>query len=119
MEKTKKPEKKVAKSEKAVGTICKDRDCSVHGKLKLHGRTFKGKVTKKFQRRVVIEFERMVYVKKYERYKRGKTKIHARLPTCLENEIQIGDYIKVQECRPLSKLVHFAVIGKVKEEEKK
>ena len=32
------------------------------------GRTFKGTVIKKFPKRVVIEFERMVYIRKYERY---------------------------------------------------
>lgn len=118
MEKTKKTEKKIAKSEKLVGTMCNDRNCNIHGNLKLRGRTFKGKVIKKFHKRVVIEFERMIYVRKYERYKKGRTKIHARLPICIENEIQVGDYIRIQECRPLSKLVHFVVIGKVKEEEK-
>jgi small subunit ribosomal protein S17 len=58
----------------------------------------------------------MIYVRKYERYAKSKTKIHARLPICMENEINIGDLIKIQECRPLSKIIHFVVIGKVKEE---
>ena len=57
-----------------------------------------------------------IYVRKYERYSKSRTKIHARLPVCMENEIQIGDLIRIQECRPLSKIIHFVVIGKVKEE---
>jgi len=60
----------------------------------------------------------MTYVRKYERYARAKTKIHARLPDCMKDSINVGDYIKVQECRPLSKLIHFVVIGKIKEDEK-
>ena len=106
-------ESKVKKQEIAEA-VCKDKDCHVHGNLKVRGRTFEGKVIKKFHKRIVIEFERMIYVKKYERYKKSKTKIHARLPVCMEKEINIGDLIKVQECRPLSKIIHFVVIEKIK-----
>jgi small subunit ribosomal protein S17 len=106
----KKQEIKIAEAEK-----CNDKDCHIHGNLKARGRTFKGTVVKKFHKRVVIEFERMVYVRKYERYKKTKTKIHARLPKCMENDINLGDYIKVRECRPLSKIIHFIVIEKIKE----
>ena len=119
-----KTESKVKKSEKMekidkginkeIKTQCSDRNCHVHGNLKARGRIFGGIVTKKFHKRIVIEFERMVYVRKYERYKKSKTKIHARLPVCMEDEINVGDYIKIQECRPLSKLIHFVVIEKIK-----
>jgi len=71
-------------------------------------------VEKKFPRRVVIEFERMIYVRKYERYAKEKTRIHARLPDCMKEEVNVGDIIKVQECRPLSKIIHFVVIKKIK-----
>ena len=103
---------------KVAGAICKDKDCHIHGNLKIRGRVFQGKVIKKFHKRVVIEFERMVYVSKYERYAKSKTKIHARLPVCMEKDINIGDLIRVQECRPLSKIIHFVVIEKIKEEKK-
>jgi small subunit ribosomal protein S17 len=56
----------------------------------------------------------MIYVKKYERYARAKTKIHARLPDCMDNKINVGDYIRVRECRPLSKIIHFVVVEKIK-----
>tara|TARA_Y100000296_G_scaffold83614_1_gene115081 strand:+ start:287 stop:682 length:396 start_codon:yes stop_codon:yes gene_type:complete len=98
---------------------CKDRNCHIHGNLKTRGRIFEGKITKKFPKRITIEFERMIYVRKYERYKKSKTKIHARLPICMEDKIQIGDLIKIQECRPLSKIIHFVVIGKVKGDKEK
>ena len=108
-----------ALAEAVKNNDCKDKNCHIHGNLKTRGRIFEGKVTKKFQKRVVIEFERMVYIRKYERYKKSKTKIHARLSDCMENEIKIGDLIKIQECRPLSKIVHFAVIEKINSEDKK
>ena len=104
--------------QKMMDKNCKDRDCHIHGNLKVRGRFFEGGVTKKFHRRVVVEFERMIYVKKYERYAKSKTKIHARLSTCMESEINVGDIIRVRECRPLSKIIHFAVIKKIKEGEK-
>ncbi len=112
----KKKEKNTGKEKetKVAGAGRNDRDCPVHGNLKTRGRIFEGKVIKKFPNRVTIEFERMVRVKKYERYSKSKTKLHARLPMCMENDINIGDLIKIQECRPLSKIIHFVVTGKIK-----
>ena len=86
-------------------------------KINSHGRIFEGNVIKKFPKRVVIQFERTVYVKKYERYAKSRTKIHARLPSDMEDKINIGDLIKVQECRPLSKIIHFVVMEKIKGKE--
>ena len=60
-----------------------------------------------------VAFERIIFVRKYERQMKKKTKIHARLPDCLKDEINIGDYIEIRECRPLSKIIHFAVVGKI------
>ena len=81
-------------------------------KVNTRGRIFEGIVTKKFPTRVAIEIERILYIKKYERFYKKKTRIHARLPDSMANEINVGDYIKVQECRPLSKIIHFIVLGK-------
>ncbi|MEM3091058.1 MAG: 30S ribosomal protein S17 [Candidatus Pacearchaeota archaeon] len=107
--------KKIEKSEIAETlNFCRDKDCPIHGILKVRGRSFKGKVTKSFQRRITIEFERMIYLKKYERYAKSKTRIHARLPKCMESLIKIGDIVEVRECRPLSKIIHFVVVKKIK-----
>ncbi len=72
------------------------------------GRNFQGTVTKIFGQRAVIEFQRTVKVEKYERFMRKKTKLHSRIPDGMH--ISIGDYVKVQECRPLSKMIHSVVI---------
>jgi len=104
---------------KIVGTPCQDKDCPSHGKLSVRGRIFEGKIIKKFAKRVVIEFERMIYVRKYERYAKSRTKIHARLPSCMEGSVEIGDLIRVGECRPLSKITHFVVIKKIKSKNEK
>ena len=87
---------KVEEKEKIARAKCNDIDCHIHGSLKVRGRIFKGEVIKKFHKRIVIEFQRMIYVRKYERYAKSKTKIHARLPICMEKKINVGDYVKVQ-----------------------
>jgi len=105
--------KKVAA--KTVETVeCKDRLCPVHGdrKLKMRGRTFEGTVIKKLPGRVTIQFERMLKIPKYERYEKRKTKIHARLPDCMKDEVAVGDLIQIAETRPISKMIH-AVVNKV------
>src|SRR3989338_5726996 len=98
--KTKKQDKKEEKpSEKLIS-------------LPTRVRTFEGFVTKKFEKRVVVEFLRTVFVQKYERFYKKKTKIHARLPENLQ--VEVGDYIQVKECRPLSKIIHFLVVKVVR-----
>ena len=96
---------------------CNDKFCPKHGKISLRGRIFKGKVIKKFPKRVCIKFERTIYIRKYERYAKRKTKLHARLPDCMADDINIGDYIEIRECRPISKIIHFIVTRKISKEE--
>ena len=100
-------EKKPAEKEKTI----------VAGLPGTRGRIFQGPVAKKFPKRVVIEIERTVHVPKYERFYKKKTKLHARVPENME--VNIGDVIRIRECRPLSKIIHFIVIEKVTMGEKK
>lgn len=72
------------------------------------GRSFQGVVTKIFGRRAVVEFERTVYVPKYERFAKKKTRLHARIPEGMN--LEVGDYVKIRETRRLSKIVNFLVI---------
>ena len=116
--KTKMNETEKKKTPEIVGADCHDPNCPFHGKLSVRGRGFQGKVIRKFHKRIAIEFERTIYVKKYERYAKLKTRIHARLPDCVEKSINVGDYVRIEECRPLSKLIHFVVTNKIRGEEK-
>ncbi len=106
-------EKKTAKKavKKTEEVVCKDRLCPIHGdrKLKMRGRTFEGTVIKKLHGRVTIQFERMLKLAKYERYEKRKTKIHARLPDCMKDDVSVGDLILIAETRPISKMIHFVV----------
>jgi small subunit ribosomal protein S17 len=79
------------------------------------GRFFEGTVTKKFQKRVVIVFERTVFLPKYQAFYKKKTKLHARFPEGMD--VNIGDYVRIQECRPLSKIIHFMVVSKLRSAE--
>lgn len=100
--------------DKTEKITCNDVKCPFHGELSLRGRRFRGTVIRKFPKRITIEFERTIYVRKYERYAKSKTKLHARLPDCLEKEVNIGDYVEISECRPLSKIISFVVIKKIR-----
>lgn len=82
------------------------------------GRKFEGYVIKKFPGRITIGLERVRPVKKYERYIKIRSKMHARLPKELEDKIDVGDYIQIQECRPLSKILHHIVTKKIRSKEK-
>lgn len=93
---------------KTQKTTQKKEETSVRSSYGTRGRVFQGFVTKKFAKRVVIEFERTIYIKKYERFAKDKTRLHARIPEGLD--VSVGDYVKVQECRPLSKIIHFVVL---------
>jgi len=101
------------KNEKMNEKGCKDKRCPFHGEIALRGRKFKGYITKIVGRRAVIEWERTVYYAKFERFAKTKSKIHAYIPECLANIIKVGDYVKAVECRPISKILHFIVEGKV------
>ena len=104
----------MAKEKKNIeANVCDDRECWEHGNLKVRGRMFKGYITRKFPRRIAIEFERTTYIRKYERYLKKKTRIHARIPRCKEEEVKLGDYVLVGECKPLSKIIHFVYIKKI------
>lgn len=81
------------------------------------GRTFEGAVIRKFPMRLTIEFERTLFLPKYERFMKKKTRIHARLPKEVENQVEIGDLVQVRECRPLSKIIHFMFVKVVRKAE--
>lgn len=88
---------------------------SLDESVSIRGRKFEGYVIRKFDKRVTIEFSRVKFVKKYERYSKQRTKIHAKLPESMKDQINVGDYIQVQECRPLSKITHHVVIKKIRD----
>ena len=91
--------------------VCSDPLCPFHGGLKVRGKLIPGRaVSLKAKGMAVVEREYLHYVKKYMRYEKRKSKIHAHLPPCLD--VDEGDIVTIAECRPISKTISFVVVGK-------
>ncbi len=90
---------------------CTDRNCPFHGSLKVRGKIFKGKiVSAKMNKGIVVEFERVYRIPKYERFAKKKTKMKVHNPSCIN--AKEGDEVIFGECRPLSKHKSFVVLAK-------
>lgn len=97
---------------KPPSKTCSDSLCPFHGNLPIRGRLFRGRVVSlKSGHMAVVEGNYLQYIRKYMRYEKRKSNIHAHLPTCLE--ISEGDTVAIAECRSLAKTVSFVVIEKV------
>ncbi|MET1100888.1 MAG: 30S ribosomal protein S17 [Pyrodictiaceae archaeon] len=92
---------------------CNDPLCPWHGKIRVRGIILQGVVIKaKMQRTVVVEREYLYYDRKYRRYERRRSRIHAHNPPCID--AKEGDVVIIGETRPIAKTVHFVVLGIVK-----
>lgn len=112
MAETKKQTKKVKRTEDE-NKKCNDKKCPLHSGVSLRGRSFSGEITRKRGKTVKVEWPRYKYFPKYERYAKLQGGVFAHLPDCLSDSINIGDKVKITECRPLSKTKHFVVVGVV------
>jgi small subunit ribosomal protein S17 len=94
---------------------CNDKICPFHGKLSVRGKMISGiVVSAKATKMVVVAREYPRPVKKYKRYERSRSKIHAYAPECID--VNEGQDVKIAECRPLSKTVSFVVIEVIKKD---
>ena len=73
-----------------------DENCPFYGNLRLRGQVLEGTVSKVGMQKT-ITFEKRTSV------------LSAHLPSCI-GEVNVGDAVKVMECRPLSKTVSFCVV---------
>ena len=88
---------------------CDDVNCPFHGTLPVRGQVITGKVVSdKMQGSVVVARDYLHYVKKYKRYEKRSSKLHAHNPPCIG--AKVGDSVKIAECRPLSKTKTFVVV---------
>lgn len=91
---------------------CNDVKCPFHGNLSVRGRQFTGTVTStKMRKTAVVEFERLHFLKKYERYGKKRTSLKVHNPECIN--AKEGDIVNITECRPLSKTKNFVIIQKL------
>ena len=78
----------------------------------MRGQMFEGVVSGVgMQKTITIERNNVRYMKKYERFEKRTSTLSAHLPSCI-GDIEVGDSVRVMECRPLSKTVSFCVIEK-------
>jgi small subunit ribosomal protein S17 len=92
-------------------STCNDVKCPFHGKVRVRGRILEGEViSNKMLRNVIVQISYLHHVKKYKRYERRKSRIPAHNPPCIS--AKTGDTVIIGETRPLSKTVHFVVLGK-------
>jgi len=113
------PEKKVtAPPARDIGidvpppaAACEDKNCPFHGSLRVRGQVFDGTVVSaRMTRTAVVEREYLRYVHKYERFEKRTKRFKVHNPPCLG--IQVGDGVRLIECRPLSKTVSFVAIAR-------
>ncbi len=97
---------------KAPANKCSDVNCPFHGNLSVRGRTFTGKViSSRMSKTVNVEWDRRIYIPKYERYLKKRTRVKAHNPDCIS--AKEGDMVRIMECRPLSKTKKFTVMEKL------
>jgi len=90
--------------------VCSDVLCPWHGNIKVRGLILTGRVIKaKMRNTVVVEREYLVYNRKYARYERRRSRIHAHNPPCIS--AKEGDVVLVGETRPIAKSVAMVVLG--------
>lgn len=89
--------------------VCQDDKCPYHGHLKIRGRVFTGQVkSDKMKNGVVVEWDYLQAMPKFQRFMRKKSRVVAHRPDCIT--AHIGDNVRIAECRPLSKTKKFVVI---------
>ena len=87
-----------------------DQNCPFYGSLRLRGQVLEGTVSKVgMQKTITLERNNVRYMQKYERFEKRTSIVSAHLPSCI-GDVNIGDSVKVMECRPLSKTVSFCVV---------
>ncbi|MDP3563248.1 MAG: 30S ribosomal protein S17 [Methanoregula sp.] len=88
---------------------CMDVNCPFHGTLPVRGQVITGKVVSdRMMGTVVVERNFMHYIRKYKRYEKRSSKLHAHISPCIQ--VKVGDMVKIAECRPLSKSTTFVVV---------
>lgn len=87
---------------------CSDKNCPVHGNLKVQRSYLEGVVVSdKPKNTVIVERQYLQFMPKYERYERRKTKVNAHKPACMK--VKVGDIVEIRKCRKVSKTKSFVV----------
>lgn len=89
--------------------FCDEELCPFHGDLPVRGKLLSGTaVSCKASKMIVVSREFSRPIRKYKRFERSSSKVHAFSPTCID--VKEGDEVKIAECRPISKTISFVVV---------
>ncbi len=95
---------------------CIDKNCYVHGGLRVRGGMTEGiVVSDKGKRTVIVERHFTRYTSKYRRFARERSKIQAHNPDCIS--AKTGDTVKLGETKKISKTKAWTVLEIVKKQE--
>ncbi|MFC7202264.1 30S ribosomal protein S17 [Haloferax namakaokahaiae] len=84
--------------------------CPFYGSLSVRGQTLEGTVVSTdMAKTVIVEREYDVFVPKYDRYMKRRSRIPAHVPGVLEG-LAVGDEVTIAETRPLSKTKSHVVV---------
>ncbi|MEF8779550.1 MAG: 30S ribosomal protein S17 [Haloferacaceae archaeon] len=84
--------------------------CPFYGQLSVRGQTREGTVVSTdMEKTVIVEREYDVFVPKYDRYMKRRSRIPAHVPGVLE-PLEVGDEVRIAETRPLSKTKSHVVV---------
>ncbi len=84
--------------------------CPFYGQLPVRGQTLEGTVVSTdMEKTVIVEREYDVFVPKYDRYMKRRSRIPAHVPGVLE-PLEVGDEVTIAETRPLSKTKAHVVV---------
>ncbi|MCD6522847.1 MAG: 30S ribosomal protein S17 [Candidatus Diapherotrites archaeon] len=87
---------------------CNDKNCPIHGNIKVRGNIMTGVVVSdKMDKSVIVEREYIRKVPKYERYERRKSRIAVHKPECMD--VKVGDVVEFGETRKISKTKSFVI----------
>jgi small subunit ribosomal protein S17 len=104
-----KEEQKVKAASRPASPAVSEAEDRVMQHLRTHGKSFVGKVTSdKMHKTVVVQWERRRLLRKYERFEKRHSRVYAHNPPSIN--AKLGDIVRVQETRPLSKTKNFVVV---------
>ena len=88
---------------------CSDPHCPFHGGFPVRGQIIDGQVVNtRMEKSARVQREYLRYVPKYERFEKRTSSYNVHAPACIN--VQLGDRVKIMECRPLSKTISFVII---------
>jgi len=84
--------------------------CPFYGELPVRGQLREGTVVSTdMEKTVIVEREYDVFVPKYDRYMKRRSRIPAHVPGVLDS-LEVGDDVTIAETRPLSKTKSHVVV---------